>query len=63
MALTLHTNWLKGSYKEDRDYIIRMGENDQLYKGIKHSGESSTKGVSFEYLLEEKPCPVAHALN
>lgn len=45
MALTLHTNWLKGSYQGDRDYIIRMGENDKLYKGIKNPGESWVFGA------------------
>lgn len=74
MALTLHTNWLKGSYKEDRDYIIRMGENDQLYKGIKHSGESWVFGtrpyndgsIAIGYgfdLLANKPGYIAYFLG
>ncbi len=70
----LHNDWLKGSYKEDRDFIIRMGENDKLYKGIKLPGESwvfGTKpyndgsiaiGYGFD-LLKNRPAYIAHFLG
>ena len=78
MALTnLNTNWVLGSYFNDRDYYIKSEENPFLFVGqaryLKPYYDGSmaigyglelkrTKGVSFALFLE-KPCHVAHELT
>lgn len=75
MALIgLHNNWLKGSYQADRNFILMMGENDKLYKGIVRADESWVFGTKPYYdgsiaigygfdLLKNPPAYIAHFLG
>lgn len=47
MALqTLHTNWLKGNYQADREFLIKVPENESLWRLSEGLPLGTTKGLT-----------------